>query len=194
MRAAAPPRPNPDPDPRLVEEAAEFGNPIVRRAYGNWNMSGMQALQGQLVTNGFQLIHVPYPIPKKSAADIAMVVDVMATQARMKDLTSFVLATGDSDFSHLFCHLRQDGRRVVGFGPRSALSEIVKNSVDRYIYTCNTVEVIAGEDDHRWLMGRGSQVEPMEDAVALVEQALVNVEKDGQLPSDGMVNASQLKP
>ena len=48
MRAAAPPRPNPDPDPRLVEEAAEFGNPIVRRAYGNWNMSGMQALQGQL--------------------------------------------------------------------------------------------------------------------------------------------------
>ena len=50
----------------------------------------------------------------------------------MKDLTSFVLATGDSDFSHLFCHLRQDGRRVVGFGPRSALSEIVKNSVGRY--------------------------------------------------------------
>ena len=38
-------------------------------------MAGMQALQGQLVTNGFQLIHVPYPIPKKSAADIAMVAD-----------------------------------------------------------------------------------------------------------------------
>ena len=111
----------------------------------------------------------------------------------MKDLTCFVLATGDSDFSHLFCHLRQDGRRVVGFGPRSALSEIVKNSVDRYIYTCSTVEVIPGEEDHRWLTGRGSQVEPMEDAVALVEKALVNVEKDGQLPADGMVNASQLK-
>ena len=118
----------------------------MRRAYGNWNISGMQALQGQLVTNGFHLVHVPYPVPKKSSADIAMVVDVMATQARgrvrvrqarvdsrarvhseltptltprqarMKDLTSFVLATGDSDFSHLFCHLRQDGRRVVGFG------------------------------------------------------------------------------
>lgn len=45
---------------RLVEQASEFGSPIVRRAYGNWNMAGMQALQGQLVTNGFQLIHVPY--------------------------------------------------------------------------------------------------------------------------------------
>ena len=67
---------------RLVEEAAEFGNPIVRRAYGNWNIHGMQALQGQLVTNGFHLVHVPYPVPKKSSADIAMVVDVMATQAR----------------------------------------------------------------------------------------------------------------
>ena len=54
----------------------------MRRAYGNWNMHGMQALQGQLVTNGFHLVHVPYPVPKKSSADIAMVVDVMATQAR----------------------------------------------------------------------------------------------------------------
>ena len=45
-------------------------------------MHGMQALQGQLVTNGFHLVHVPYPVPKKSSADIAMVVDVMATQAR----------------------------------------------------------------------------------------------------------------
>ena len=53
----------------------------MRRAYGNWNISGMQALQGQLVTNGFHLVHVPYPVPKKSSADIAMVVDVMATQA-----------------------------------------------------------------------------------------------------------------
>ena len=36
------------------------------------------------------------------------------------------------------CMFEQDGRRVVGFGPRSPLSEIVKSSVDRYIYTCNT--------------------------------------------------------
>ena len=48
----------------------------------------------------------------------------------------------------------------MGFGPRSALSEIVKNSVDRYIYTCNTVEVVPGEVDHPrgWLTGRGSHV------------------------------------
>jgi hypothetical protein len=44
---------------------------------------------------------------------------------------------------------------------------------------------------NRWLTGRGPQVEPMRDAVALVERALVNVEKEGHLAADGMVHASQ---
>jgi uncharacterized LabA/DUF88 family protein len=119
---------------KLVESAVEFGNPIVRRAYGNWSLPSLNIHQRQLVENGFQLIHTPHPIPKKNAADIAMVVDVMDTLHRMRDLQCFVLATGDSDFSHLFCHLRQAGRTVVGIGPRSTLSEMVKNSTDRYIY------------------------------------------------------------
>jgi hypothetical protein len=119
----------------LVDSAIEFGNPIVRRAYGNWSLTGLNIHQHQLVENGFQLIHTPHPVPKKNAADIAMVVDVMDILHRMRELQCFVLATGDSDFSQLFCHLRQAGRTVVGVGPRSVLSEVVKNSTDRFLYT-----------------------------------------------------------
>ena len=67
---------------KLVESAAEFGSPLVRHAYGNWNVPAMQGIQQGLLANGFQMIHTPYPVAKKSAADIAMVVDVMATQQR----------------------------------------------------------------------------------------------------------------
>ncbi len=196
---------------RLVELASEFGNPIVRRAYGNWNVQGLQLLQHSLVSNGFQLIHVPYPVSKKSAADIAMVVDVMATQYRMPELSCFVLATGDSDFSHLFCHLRQDGRRVVGFGPRSALSEIVKTSVDRYIYTnehgpggyepmkaalCPPLRLpplprsLPRPRSCRRPRCFDADARPWKVAVALVERALLQLD---EAAPDEMVNASRLK-
>ena len=121
---------------QIISWAVELGNPIVRKAYGNWNT--MQGLERGLVENGFQLIHTPYPVAGKSAADIAMVVDVMGVLYTQKELQTFVLATGDSDFSHLFCHLRQTGRTVVGVGPDSPLSRIVKNSCDRYILIPST--------------------------------------------------------
>ena len=117
---------------QLISWAAEVGNPIVRKAYGNWNaMQGV--VQTSLVENGFQLIHTPYPVSGKSAADIAMVVDVMGVLYQRTELQTFILATGDSDFSQLFCHLRQSGRTVIGVGPDSPLSRIVKNSCDKYI-------------------------------------------------------------
>ena len=56
----------------------------------------------------------------------------MATLPR---LSCFVLATGDSDFSHLYVHLRKCGCYIVGVGPKSVLSEIVKTTADRFVYT-----------------------------------------------------------
>lgn len=54
---------------------------------------------------------------------------------RLNDVEWFVLATGDSDFSPLFRRLREIGKEVIGVGPRSALSESVKTSCSKYIYT-----------------------------------------------------------
>jgi hypothetical protein len=119
---------------KLIAYASDFGDPIIRRAYGDWSQPSLKPHQYILLQGGFQLVHTPHPVPKKNAADIAMVVDVMDILHRMDDLDYFVLATGDSDFSQLFCHLRQSGRKVIGVGPQSVLSEIVKSSTDRYIY------------------------------------------------------------
>ena len=172
---------------KLVDSAIEFGNPIVRRAYGNWSLPSLNIHQHQLIENGFQLIHTPHPVPKKNAADIAMVVDVMDILHRMRDLQCFVLATGDSDFSQLFCHLRQAGRTVVGVGPRSVLSEVVKNSTDRFIYT-DPPPAPAGA-------GAGSEPRTRDQlrtaqfalAVALLDRALA------KLPADAPLNMGRIK-
>jgi hypothetical protein len=127
---------------KLVELASEYGNPVVRMAFGDW-AQGLRAHQELLVANGFKLEHTPHPVPKKEAADIAMAVDVIATLHKMPNLTCFVLATGDSDFGPLFRHLRQEGRTVIGVGRRSELCNILKNTADRFVFTDTPKTVVA---------------------------------------------------
>lgn len=67
-----------------------------------------------------------------------MTVDIMEHALRLQDVEWFVLATGDSDFSPLFRKLREMGKEVIGVGPKSPLSESVKTSCSRFIYTDST--------------------------------------------------------
>jgi hypothetical protein len=120
---------------KLIQEARGYGSPIVRRAFGDWSQVGVNAHQKSLRENGFDFIHTPPAVSGKGAADIAMVVDAMATLYTMPTVSCFVLATGDSDFSPLFKYLNQSGRTLVGVGPRSILSRVVANTVHKYVYT-----------------------------------------------------------
>lgn len=118
----------------LLERATELGRVVVRRAYGDFSIPGVSIRQPELNLLGFEFVHVYHPVRGKNSADIQIVVDVMEYLARIPDLEWFVLATGDSDFSPLFRRLRELGKSVVGVGPRSALSEAVKKSCNRFIY------------------------------------------------------------
>lgn len=117
----------------LLEELSGIGQTVVRRAYGIWtNLTPFQAGLNRL---GFELIHSFHPVKGKNSTDIQMTVDVMEYVWRVENINWFVLATGDSDFSPLFRRLREMGKDVIGVGPRSALSESVKSSCTRFIYT-----------------------------------------------------------
>jgi uncharacterized protein (TIGR00288 family) len=118
----------------LLERANELGRVVVRRAYGDFSVSSVSVRQTELNLLGFEFVHVYHPVKGKNSADIQIVVDVMEYLARIPDLEWVVLATGDSDFSPLFRRLRELGKSVVGVGPRSALSEAVKKSCNRFIY------------------------------------------------------------
>jgi len=118
----------------LLERANELGRVVVRRAYGDFSIQSVSVRQPELNLLGFEFVHVYHPVKGKNSADIQIVVDVMEYLARVPDLEWVVLATGDSDFSPLFRRLRELGKSVVGVGPRSALSEAVKKSCNRFIY------------------------------------------------------------
>ena len=124
----------------LLERLTPIGPPIVRRAYGKWDHPSLAKAQPVLNRLGFELIHTYHPVSGKNSSDIQMIVDVMDYASKVTNLLWFVLATGDSDFSPLFRHLREAGKQVIGVGPKSALSESVKSSCNRYLHTEHMTE------------------------------------------------------
>jgi hypothetical protein len=145
----------------LLSELSSIGQIIVRRAYGNWANQNLQSFQGELNRQGFELIHNFHPVSGKNSSDIQLTIDVIEHALRLTDVEWFVLATGDSDFSPLFRRLREMGKEVIGTGPRSPLSESVKTSCSKFIYT-DKVEPISNEVLNSSL----------DDAIDLAEKAL----------------------
>lgn len=143
---------------KLLSDLSSSGQIIVRRAYGKWTNPGLTNFQGILNRLGFELIHNFHPVSGKNSTDIQLTIDAMEYAMRLNDVKWFVLATGDSDFSPLFRRLREMGKDVIGVGPRSPLSESVKTSCSRYIYTDITEETI--------------KKSALDDAIELVEKAL----------------------
>ncbi|MCC6075452.1 NYN domain-containing protein [Pseudomonas sp. GCM10022188] len=119
----------------LITELSAIGQLIVRRAYGNWGNPCVQGFQSELNRLGFELIHNFHPVSKKNSSDIQLTIDVIDYAHNLPGIQWFVLATGDSDFSPLFRKLREMGKEVIGVGPKSPLSESVKTSCSKYIYT-----------------------------------------------------------
>jgi hypothetical protein len=123
-----------------------------------WSNNHISNLQAPLNRLGFDLVHSFHPVSGKNSADIQLTMDVLESAIRATDIEHIVLATGDSDFSPLFRRLREMGKQVIGVGPRSPLSECVKSSCTRYIYTD-----VAEEQEAQY---------ELSEAVAMVEKVL----------------------
>jgi uncharacterized LabA/DUF88 family protein len=119
---------------RLVEIAVQYGNPLTRRAYGDWTRENIRKTQRPLTKAGFRLVHTFHPVKRKDSADISLIVDAMRIAGRIPTDSWFVIVSGDSDFSPLFRALRDMGFGVVGVGRNSVLSEMVKSSCTRYVF------------------------------------------------------------
>lgn len=119
----------------LIEERKQLGQIIIRRAYGVWSRPQLAMHQASINQNGFELIHCYHPVTGKNTADIQMTVDVIECAWQLPNINCFVLVTGDSDFSPVFRRLREMDKEVIGVGRHSTLSECVKTSCSRFIYT-----------------------------------------------------------
>jgi hypothetical protein len=158
----------------LLADLSTSGQVITRRAYGVWSQPNMTQMQSSLNQMGFELLHSYHPVSGKNSTDILMTVDIMEHALRLKDVEWFVLATGDSDFSPLFRKLREMGKEVIGVGPKSPLSECVKTSCSRYIYTDSASSTLLDYDDAADLVEKiiGAESEPI--ALGQLKSTLVN--------------------
>ena len=117
----------------VLERLLEKGKIIVRRAYADWNR--FTEYKRPLHEWSIELIDVPQSrYSGKNSADIRMVVDALDLAYGKTHIDSFVLVSGDSDFSPLVSKLRENDRYVIGLGVKSSSSDLLVANCDEFIF------------------------------------------------------------
>jgi uncharacterized LabA/DUF88 family protein len=122
-------------DMRPVSDAlAERGRVVVRRAYADWSFFDED--RRRLTRSHVELIDMPQRMgaSRKNAADIKMVVDALEVAFERSYISTFVLCTGDSDFTPLVHKLRELNKRVIGVGVEKSTSALLPPACDEFLY------------------------------------------------------------
>ncbi len=118
---------------RVLDRLLEKGRVIVKVAYADWNR--FRSFTEALHENGIALIEIPRRATTgKNSADIRLVVDAMDLSWSKEHIDTFVIVSGDSDFSPLVAKLKENGKNVIGLGMRASTSALLANSCDEFIY------------------------------------------------------------
>jgi len=182
----------------IADALAERGRVVVRRAYADWNL--FEEFRRMLVEHHVEMIEIPQRIGsvRKNAADIKMAVDAIELCFEREYITSFVIATGDSDFTPLVHKLRELNRRVVGIGLRASTSALLPPACDEFLFY-ESLEGVEPTRRARTKRAKGAEVvvEPpaakaggdAQDLERLITQTLAGLQRTG----DGVVLASNVK-
>ncbi len=118
---------------KILERLVEKGKIVVKKAYADWGSysSYKQAFHAA----GIQLIEIPKrAISGKNSADIRLVVDALELSFTKEHIDTFVIVSGDSDFSPLVAKLKENGKHVIGLAIKESSSDLLITSCDEFIY------------------------------------------------------------
>ena len=118
----------------VADALAERGRVVVRRAYADW--SYFDEDRRMLTRHHVELIEIPQRMDaiRKNAADIKMAVDAIELCYERDYITTFVICTGDSDFTPLVGKLRELNRRVIGVGLEASTSKLLPAACDEFLF------------------------------------------------------------
>ncbi|WP_166844371.1 NYN domain-containing protein [Isoptericola sp. BMS4] len=118
----------------IADALAARGRVVVRRAYADW--SYFDEDRRALTRHQVELIEMPQRMgaSRKNAADIKMVVDAIEMAFEREYITTFVMCTGDSDFSPLVHKLRELDKRVIGVGVENSTSRLLPSACDEFLF------------------------------------------------------------
>lgn len=116
----------------MMEEIAKYGNPTIKRIYGDWTRPSLSRWKTLLLENAITPIQQYGYTTGKNATDSAMIIDAMDVLYSGK-VDGFCLVSSDSDFTRLATRLREAGMTVIGIGERKTPEPFIV-ACDRFIY------------------------------------------------------------
>jgi uncharacterized protein (TIGR00288 family) len=118
---------------RVLKRMVEKGKIVAKKAYADWGRysSYTEALHEAAI----ELIQIPRRAQTgKNSADIRLCVDAMDLAYSKEHIGTFVVVSGDSDFSPLVSKLKELGKHVIGLGMQPSTSDLLRDNCDEFIY------------------------------------------------------------
>src|SRR5210317_688150 len=117
----------------ILERLLVKGNIVVKKAYCDWDR--YKDFKKDMHEASFELIEIPHRRQSgKNSADIRMVVDALDLCYTKSHVDTFVVISGDSDFSPLVSKLRENDKIVIGVGVKKSTSDLLIANCDEFIY------------------------------------------------------------
>ena len=125
---------------KVLERLLLKGSIVVKKAYCDW--SRYKEFRPAMHEASFELIEIPHVRQSgKNSADIRMVVDALDLCYTKEHVDTFVIISGDSDFSPLVSKLRENNKNVIGVGVKNSTSDLLIANCDEFIYYDDLVRV-----------------------------------------------------
>ena len=125
----------------MMEEIAKYGNPTIKRIYGDWTKPILSKWKNLLLENAITPIQQYGYTRGKNATDSAMIIDAMDILYSEK-VNGFCLVSSDSDFTRLAIRLREAGMKVFGIGEKKTPEPFIV-ACDKFIY----IEILKNQSD-----------------------------------------------
>lgn len=117
----------------VLERVLLKGSIVVKKAYADWER--YKEFKPIMHDAAFELIEIPHTRQSgKNSADIRLVVDALDLCYTKEHIDTFVIISGDSDFSPLVSKLRENAKQVIGIGVKNSTSDLLTRNCDEFIY------------------------------------------------------------
>src|SRR5712692_1090886 len=118
---------------RVLERLVEKGKIVAKKAYADW--SRFSIYTAPLHESAIELIEIPRRSQTvKNSAYIRLCVDALDLAYSKEHIDTFVIVSGDSDFSPLVSKLKENGKHVIGLGMQESTSDLLRDNCDEFIY------------------------------------------------------------
>mgnify|MGYP006073648507 FL=1 len=143
----------------MMEEIAKYGNPTIKRIYGDWTSPHLSKWKNLLLQNAITPIQQYAYTTGKNATDSAMIIDAMDILYSEK-VNGFCLVSSDSDFTKLATRLREAGMQVIGIGEKKTPNPFIV-ACDKFIY----IEILRKETEKKETISQKDKIKESIDKI-----------------------------